>query len=1176
MDQNRVEIVLSAQTAELTAGIEQAISKMGDMADQIVSKLNEIQAASKATADATGGIVDVDRIRAGQKAIDALAASIKTIGEASVDAAREEAGIERNLTAAGFAGEKLESTVAMIKQLRDNSNFTATEIANVVQRMSALGPVSESTLHAVANAAAGAHMGLSEVGMMFARVEEGGAGAARASLMLERQLHITGDQLRKAGAEVDAHGHALADTADQGKKLAQALETVVSSRYPDAAKKAQSATDEFKAALLDLQEAMGRGALGAETAITKMETSFLKALRQDMTPTALAFMGIAGDMGAKIASIGGSFISLAGNIGMATIACGPMIAAQYAALQASLAAAAGLSVEGLASMTLAWQLQVAAAAALNFAIANPVIMAIAAAFVAVSSGLAIYTHYKNADSEAQEKLTVEEAKGTVALHDHMGMLGMTTEQLIAHGATTKDVNEMIVGYTEAIRRAKEVGNEALALKYTKWLDDAKASLVPLTEAEKEHASALADVNSALLTAEFNYKTNTGTLQQVNEARAKHIELLKQELAQKILAGATPDVVAKAQKELRAEQVAQYTGEQNAIKETMRLVEARHKLGQASDADEIKGLEAEIASLRSVGAHTEEILGIEAKLHSARVKQIDELLAKQNDAAKASQKLHEDAAVASIAATTAQHIATSHSNTAAAQDEVALAKFVLASKQATNEATSTEVDNVAHAEIALARATRDEKVQAAQDEVAKVQQAEADKVANAREALAEVQHGIAERAKLGKANADEERKNQLDLQKASEALTLAKQEGFEAVTAAQQKSTDAQAVAEHELTVKTIEEANKRKLAELSAIEEIKVAMLGQAKTQAEIKAQSLEGAVEKGVAGFKGGKVTKEDLKTISDEFLAAKQQQADAEYDIEIEAMRKIAKKWKEARQDTSQYEATQEKIATEHRLNTEIQAIDALLGKLKGLEGGPEMKSLQGQLDKLKAERGQLEGISAPVQAAEQAADKAGDALEGMAKAIVKTTEAAKAAKDENDKNFFDDPKHKSLGLFGGASSIFAEQPNVAAGGGVGAAGGGGGQGANRFAFGWDPSLAQPPSVYTPAQANASAQGQGGGSPSGVTPWGVGVGNPSGLPQYDPGTANAPMYNGGHPMDSRTVPSTGNMPGSKTVINNYTFNGVPVEPSDTLQTAADKHASAIASSPAQNLDGTVGRYLS
>jgi len=100
----------------------------------------------------------------------------------------------------------------------------------------------------------------------------------------------------------------------------------------------------------------------------------------------------------------------------------------------------------------------------------------------------------------------------------------------------------------------------------------------------------------------------------------------------------------------------------------------------------------------------------------------------------------------------------------------------------------------------------------------------------------------------------------------------------------------------------------------------------------------------------------------------------------------RSSRKRWKHykhehARATTEilQYEAQQQKINTEKWLNEQISAIKTVLDSMKGLEESAQGQALVQQMEALKAQLQQVEGVTGQVGAAMASAFKTSDPLEG-----------------------------------------------------------------------------------------------------------------------------------------------------------------------------------------------------
>ena len=1128
-DENRIEVILSAKIDELNASLQQAVSGTDSSITEMSTKLGQIETASESAGRSMGQIANLEALSAAKSALEGLLQPIIQIGEECTHAAQAEAQITRNLQAAGMEGAKLSNTIGMIHELAEGSNYSAEAIAHVVQRMEALGPVSQETLGAVGNIAAGTGMSLETVGEMFARVAKGGEGASRAMMMFARQTGISTGELQKAGAEV-VGGKLFTGTEEAAEKARQALENVANNRWPDAAKKAQGASAELAAAMTALQVDIGKAAAETEASATRLETSLVKAFHQDMSPSSLAIVGILAELTGKMASVAGQAISFAGSLGQVAMALNVFSTASEAAGAAQTATNAkqGASVAAIGAVTDAHfaeilalqqtsmaeaaeaeaievkigvaqaeietaQAQIAvmversetqgfnvemclseagaladlvasreadlatmqveaddllvlsaaharsaeaagahaiatggAAVASTGAVmafltqeitlqgltactweaveatvaliaANPLMAAFAAIAIGVGASLALLTRSQNEANAQDEEFLKTSLKKADALRQEHVLLGMHTDALRAHGASAKDVTNLIQGYGEAMAVAARAGNTAQVEKYRKLIEELKALLPELTAEENAHAAALQKTSDAMATAEHNYKMGTASLHDVIEARKAHIAVLQDEYdkAEKASKGGTgsADAAAKALKALRSEQEAQHQSEKTSLTESIALTEKKHQLGEASNKDILAGMYEQLAALDQDKAKQQEALDVRVKIHALKMQMLEEELAKEKEASDAALKLSQDRvdAIANADRTAAERQKSVADNDA--KDAVTAAEAILSAHKAAGVETVADAKRVHDAEVAEAGAARDAKIQIANDELAKVTQTENDKVAIASQAA---KRSADELRAIRATTHDPEvlRKYEAEVKQSADNEKLIRQQSYEAITAAGKNSSNDIADANRDMVNKNIAQANRERDAKLAAIESISQAILSQKKEMAGTEAASREKDLEKGVEGYGKNGVNNATLQTLSQAYLDAKKREADAEraeaeHTAEVKAA--AAREAGDSQAHVDEYLAGARRAALAKWQQEQAEAIETVLSKLKAVNGAGQAKDLQTQLGNSQASLNNTEGVTTAVGRASAAADRAGNSVDGLSGALLKQAQAA-----------------------------------------------------------------------------------------------------------------------------------------------------------------------------------------
>ena len=604
---NRLEIEITASTAGLKAGLQSSVAAAQD--------------AGKQMADAF--ILDK-----GKTAILELAGRLSDLGHEAVQAAANVAAIRRELSTVIQDAGQLDKTVGMVREMSVQFGLNANTVADTVQRMSQFGTVTKESLETVINLAAGTHLGLETVGRNFEQISEGGEGASRAILQMARAANISVEALRQAGAEV-SDGKLLTDTPEQAEKARKALESLAQTKYPDAAAKMVSSSMKLAGELEELKANIGGAAASLEASAKGGFASLVHAINEDLAPSVKAAIGIFAEFGGIGLSVGASLLGTAAQVGqvvsaipaamalfaaaktVTTVATTAETVATEAETVAHLQNIAAVEGEAVAQVQLAGaKVAVAAASAVS-----ATALALLLAPVAVAAvGIALLTHQLNENAKAQNELTDIEAAGTKALRDHREMIGLTTDELRAHSATAKDVTELILGYREALERARAAGDQAGIDKYIALIAAAIRSRGDLAASEGQVRQTTVDTKAALETAEHAYKMNETSIRDVISAHQDRITALKAEIqqvgqnsvkGQELLKEQRSEEEALHQAQTQMRQDAQKQAEDSASKQAELAADEVARQKTALEAHAAAGTRTKADRLSVVAAEEEE-------------------------------------------------------------------------------------------------------------------------------------------------------------------------------------------------------------------------------------------------------------------------------------------------------------------------------------------------------------------------------------------------------------------------------------------------------------------------------------------------------------------------------------------------------------------------------------------
>ena len=674
---NRLRLILEAQTGGLKTGLTTARTEIKKTSDALKLFVHDTEAASKASTQqtfkvpsnspgtvslqptkSTFGAPDPESISAWDKfnakvtqakeTFDDWAPKIKSAAQDYIRAASELRGYETKLKA--FTGSASEAKKEF-EQLQAVARKTGFPIADIVDAavvfkelrvsVSDLLPVAQTLVKVAGGSIVNASKSL-------ALAVDGNVGALN---RLQRSFGVTKDELIRYGAATDAFGEIAVDTIDRQNQLVKAFQNLTKIKFPnvleDAGAKLSATINRYEEAVTELKASLGEALIPIKKFVYEGLLLIVDTLNKIPQP---------------IKEVVGGFAAFAAGA-VAIVAIVTPILTVIETLGAAAVAATGVSAALGAATAASGAFSVAALGA-----AGPVGLLVGG----ITLGIVALTTWYNESRQAtldQEKLNAACKKTNETLKKTAPLFNKSAEELRALGASARDLIPGLEAayealdeihakqakaeadrkyriahgayeedFTEAEKAAKKKMDleEEQARKEVALRQKTKAALAALTGPQTVDPAVKAAQDATNADLRYNeekrkhtYQTKTEELAALNQVRAaqdKAIDELKKKLALKDSSNMAPEMVEAYTKRLEEVQKAQ---KENSIQ----LVEIHNEQRQEDLTRDKEAMQQKIA-LGQMGLNEE-------------AAQLKELAKKYSDQRLDSAALDREAAVKSM-------------------------------------------------------------------------------------------------------------------------------------------------------------------------------------------------------------------------------------------------------------------------------------------------------------------------------------------------------------------------------------------------------------------------------------------------------------------------------------------------------------------------------------------------
>ncbi len=166
---NRLELILSANAAELKRGIQEGV---------------------QATQQAGHQMGEAFSLAEAKQAVGELTAKLSEFGREAVAEAGHFAALKRSLAAAFSDAGAADNAFRMMRELAEGTNVSIDALVRGGKEMQRFGTLTRENLETSANLAAATGASFEEVAAVMARVSRGGEGTERAVGLLHRAFGI--------------------------------------------------------------------------------------------------------------------------------------------------------------------------------------------------------------------------------------------------------------------------------------------------------------------------------------------------------------------------------------------------------------------------------------------------------------------------------------------------------------------------------------------------------------------------------------------------------------------------------------------------------------------------------------------------------------------------------------------------------------------------------------------------------------------------------------------------------------------------------------------------------------------------------------------------------------------------------------------------------------------------
>lgn len=417
------------------------MADLGEIRAKLVAETSDFEAGMARAADATSEFsgtaeANIDAVNKSLKSINwreagqsiaQMGGALKGIGDDFLQAASAADDLADKLK--GAFGDSADQVAQWSQDIGTKFQvFSAEQVGGAATALQKFGQASEENLRRVADVAAGSGQSIESVAEAFGKFEK--FGDSKSILGLQKAIGATAAELGNFGAVLDSSGKILADTPARADAAKDAMERFLDDKYAGAMERQSDASSQLAGSLELLKQELGASALEAKENMAPALLDIVERFRE-MSPEIKGAIGLITEYGGTALQVGGQGLQMAANL-----------------------STLGLSMTGIKTAMMAVAGAGSSMVTGFLAMGGPIgilIVSLGALAVGLAATLA---EMEKANKAAEDLLSLEEKRAR-NLAKHKDLIGKSTAELKAMGATAKDVDELIAGMRDSMEGASE-------------------------------------------------------------------------------------------------------------------------------------------------------------------------------------------------------------------------------------------------------------------------------------------------------------------------------------------------------------------------------------------------------------------------------------------------------------------------------------------------------------------------------------------------------------------------------------------------------------------------------------------------------------------------------------------------------------------------------------------------